>query len=325
MDHKTCRENLSAYLDGELPPREKVLLETHLSGCTDCAAVLAGLRSVSGILKRNGMEPVPPSLKGEVLGGLNAKPFFSGWLKPVLALSTAAAGVLVVLNLVESPERASAPRFRENAAFQQPESPKSGPAGLSADSGRLNPSPGGGGQTMPAQVAAAPAASGFLAKNKYKSGTASARGSYGQAKFAAPRALGSLGGAAGAKAEAPARAGLPEMTADKRPGATEFRGPVAVYVSGASPREEASSPRGKALLFLEKSGTPLIQAEPGRLVFIKKDGSRKILTEKDCRLGFIFFDGVRDPLVITDFVSIAEQYNTYFRTSLKPPGDELHD
>ena len=40
MEHNTCRENLSAYLDGELPQREKALLEAHLADCPECRAVL---------------------------------------------------------------------------------------------------------------------------------------------------------------------------------------------------------------------------------------------------------------------------------------------
>ncbi|HEU4680338.1 MAG TPA: zf-HC2 domain-containing protein [Gemmatimonadales bacterium] len=39
-------DRLSEYLDGELPDGERVALEAHLATCSDCAAVLAGLRRV---------------------------------------------------------------------------------------------------------------------------------------------------------------------------------------------------------------------------------------------------------------------------------------
>src|SRR5687767_11893430 len=39
-------ERLSEYLDGELPDGDRVALESHLTTCSDCAAVLADLRRV---------------------------------------------------------------------------------------------------------------------------------------------------------------------------------------------------------------------------------------------------------------------------------------
>jgi len=106
MDHKTCRDNLSAFLDGELPPGERALVEAHLAGCPECAGVLAGLGKVSGIFKKHAMEPVPPSLKEGVFGSRGAEKAYNPWLKPVLALSAAAAGVLIFLNVPKSPQRA---------------------------------------------------------------------------------------------------------------------------------------------------------------------------------------------------------------------------
>lgn len=357
MDHNTCRENLSAFLDGELPPQERTSLEAHLAGCPECSGVLAELRSVSGIFKKNVMEPVPPSLKGEVLAR-SEKPSAYPWFKPVLALSTAAAGMLVVLNLNKTPEQAPVLQAPKSIAFM-PKAEKSAPGrtseagGFSKDASRFNSALSGeGGHALPGEEAAAaatagssldtfaeqaakgsgiPAAApegGYLAADKKAERTlpsvAASRGSYGQAKYAAPRALGSLGG------------GASRNSAAGRSGA-EFRGPVCVYVSSDKSRQEASAGLGeegsddffwylgKALIFLEKSGIPSPSAEPGRLVFIKKDGTRKIVTEKDCSLGFVFFDGVQDPLVVTDFIFITDQYNKYFGTSLEPIGDEIPD
>ena len=330
MDHNTCRENLSAYLDGELPQREKALLEAHLTDCPDCRAVLGQLRTVSGIVKKHIMEPVPLSLKGEVLAGpaKAARP----WLRPVLALSTAAVAMLVVLNLSRTSEESLSPALFGARAGGEANFSMSMPSG---EAGQAAPS-----EEPAAAAPAVPAADNFAESEKKagsRSAVASVRGSYGQAKYAAPRAMGSLGGgAAGAKMEAVGGAGAFKSSAARRNGA-EFRGPVCVYVSGDKSRQEASAGLGeegsddffwylgKALIFLERSGTPSPSAEPGRLVFIKKDGSRKIVTEKDCGLGFVFFDGVQDPLVVTDFIFITDQYNKYFGTSLEPIGDDIPD
>ena len=327
MDHNTYRENLSAYLDGELPQDEKALLEAHLAGCPDCRAVLGQLGTVSGIMKKHIMEPVPLSLKGQVLSApaKAARP----WLRPVLALSTAAVAILVVLNLNRTSEESLSPALFGASAGGEANFSMSMPSGAA-------------GQAAPSKepAPAAPAAGNF-AESEKKAGSlsavASVRGSYGQAKYAAPRAMGSLGGgAAGAKEEESGRAGANKITAAGQNGA-EFRGPVCVYVSSARSRQEASEGLGeegsddffwylgKALIFLEKSGTPSPSAEPGRLVFVKKDGTRKIVTEKDCGLGFVFFDGVQDPLVVTDFIFITDQYNKYFGASLEPIGDEIPD
>lgn len=330
MDHNTCRENLSAYLDGELPQQEKALLEAHLAGCPDCRAVLGQLGTVSGIMKKHIMEPVPLSLKKQVLSGPAKSP--RPWLKPVLALSTAAAALLVVLNLNRTSEETLSPALFSARAGGEANFSMSMPSGAA---GQAAPS-----EEPAAAAPAAPAAENFAESEKKagpRSAAASVRGSYGQAKYAAPRAMGSLGGgSAGAKEEESGRAVANKITAAGRNGA-EFRGPVCVYVSSDKSRQEASAGLGeegsddffwylgKALIFLEKSGTPSPSAEPGRLVFIKKDGSRKIVTEKDCGLGFVFFDGVQDPLVVTDFIFITDQYNKYFGASLEPIGDEIPD
>lgn len=169
MDHNTCRENLSAYLDSELPQREKALLEAHLADCPDCRAVLGQLGTVSGIIKKHVMEPVPLSLKGEVLSGpvKAARP----WLRPVLALSTAAVGLLVVMNLTRTSDEGLAP-----ASF-------SARSGGEANFSMSMPS-GEASQAAPSEEPAAAAPS--------------VRGSYGQAKFAGARSFGGLSaGAAG--------------------------------------------------------------------------------------------------------------------------------
>ena len=51
-DHRWAPEHLSAYLDGELPPRARVRLERHAAECPECRGVLGGLRRMLGLLPR---------------------------------------------------------------------------------------------------------------------------------------------------------------------------------------------------------------------------------------------------------------------------------
>lgn len=190
MDHNTCRENLSAYLDGELPQGEKALVEAHLAGCPDCRAVLGQLGTVSGIMKKHIMEPVPPSLKGEVLGG--REKFSYPWLKPVLALSTVAAGVLVVLNLNKPPEES---QFSLGFAYRSGGEMNAAMPAPSADASRAMPEEAAA-PSAPATAAGLFAESGKKAESR--AGASSVRGAYGQAKFVSARSSGGLSaGAAG--------------------------------------------------------------------------------------------------------------------------------
>ncbi|HCC48014.1 MAG TPA: hypothetical protein DEQ38_07875 [Elusimicrobia bacterium] len=299
MEHNLCRENLSAYYDGELPPQERAALEAHLANCPECRAELAQLGAVSKMVKTHGLEPVPPALKEAVLGAPRPAP--RPWLKPVLALSTAAAGVLIMLHLTKTPDEVLSPALGFSAR-QMSGMAMSAP---DAEPDKSYPAPAAG-QAGPSTEGAAASSGLFQASGQAViPGVAATRGSYAQAKFAGARVSDlSAGGAGGTsyKSEAPAPA-------------AEFRGPVWVYVSGGASRQRVTARMVEELTFLEKTGTPSAAAEPGNLVFIKKDGTRKTLTEKDCSLGFIFFDGVKDPYVVTDSVSITSQYTKYFGVS----------
>ncbi|HOX23525.1 MAG TPA: zf-HC2 domain-containing protein, partial [Elusimicrobiales bacterium] len=110
MEHDKFKENLSAYMDGELKGGELAALEAHLAACPDCARELAGLRQVSAIFKKHAPEAVPHPLKEAVFNGLE-KPAASTWLKPAVVFATAAAALLVVFAL---------PKFRGDRAVFSP-------------------------------------------------------------------------------------------------------------------------------------------------------------------------------------------------------------
>lgn len=324
MDHAKCKENLSAYLDGELPATERSLVEAHLAGCPDCRAVLGQLNSVSSLVKKHVMEPVPAALEKKVLGGAGktARP----WFKPVLALSAAAAAVLVVFNLNRAPDSLYSPDLgfgsrTEVEPLQAAAEPAAETPALSEEAAVPAPVP------APAAPAAADY-SGFAAKadkeyarpnanysgfpaesdKKYerKTAVAAARGSLGQVEFASraagPVSAGTGGfssgykaGAKGISAEAPA----------------EFSGPVCVYVSDPGILREADRATLDALAFLRNICPKTVQAAPGA-VFVKKDGSRSAVSARACSYGFILFDGVHDPRVVTDPRAVTAEYKNYF-------------
>jgi hypothetical protein len=45
------RAELSAYLDGELPPEEAAAVERHLERCTECSRELALMRDLGGAMR----------------------------------------------------------------------------------------------------------------------------------------------------------------------------------------------------------------------------------------------------------------------------------
>jgi len=250
MEHNTCRENLSAYLDGELPAQEKALVEAHLADCPECRAILGQLGTVSGIFKKHAMEPVPLSLRKEVLDG---RPASRPWLKPVLAFSTIAAGVLIVLNLAKSPEQTSLTMMSKDNSF--------GSEALSMDEAAApQPSEDAGrsvlraGEAIPAAPASAPGGPAEEAGlplpelNKERAerkaaapAVAASRGAYGQAKYARFQGLAGAGGAGGA-----AMAGAKDKTA----------GSVSKNISyGSSSALTAGSGRAKAVSYVFRNYT----------------------------------------------------------------------
>jgi predicted anti-sigma-YlaC factor YlaD len=57
--HRT-RERISLNLDGELSPHESVLLERHLSHCSDCALFADDVWRHTGLLRSAPLEQPPP-------------------------------------------------------------------------------------------------------------------------------------------------------------------------------------------------------------------------------------------------------------------------
>lgn len=273
-------ENLSAYLDGELPQEERLALESHLALCPRCSRTLAELRQVSAVLKKHVMQPEPLSLKEAVFAEKPAGTVFSSWLKPAAAFAAAAACLLIILGLPKIPEREQAASSALSSnAYQEEKAALDGLAesGAGADGSAFS-APSAAGAGGGSLRSAAPAATrGALGQ------TASAgRGAFGQAKFAgralsrtesAVSAAASLAGGSGAsssfsgenvKAKRAAPAAVPDIVADGvRYAASHWRESAGKPRNGGSVR--AFSARGGELLWearvYETAEDPRLEAD----------------------------------------------------------------
>jgi len=59
IDCQQVREELSNYLEGDLTPQLRLQLESHLAGCSHCAAVHDGMRNVVQLLGDDKLLEVP--------------------------------------------------------------------------------------------------------------------------------------------------------------------------------------------------------------------------------------------------------------------------
>lgn len=84
------RAQLSAYLDGALPPAERTAVDAHLASCDDCRARLGELRATARLIASL-PSPAPSRRLVPRTGAVPA------WLAPLRTLSTLASGVAVFL------------------------------------------------------------------------------------------------------------------------------------------------------------------------------------------------------------------------------------
>lgn len=155
--HRRYRDDLSAYIDGELPPERTADSEAHLKVCQGCRRELEGLRATALALRDLPPAAVPRSfaLTPEQAGHRADRRPASGLPALTAGLRLASAGLAVALAVVvvidlaggggDSGERAAGP-----AALQLQMEAKS--ADTSADRGVAPPEAGGtesGGQGAP--------------------------------------------------------------------------------------------------------------------------------------------------------------------------------
>lgn len=76
MEHEQLKENLSAYIDDELPPSERAEAEAHLKSCPVCAKELEALKRASAAYHDHAASTAPEGLADSVLeqGGSTLRP-----------------------------------------------------------------------------------------------------------------------------------------------------------------------------------------------------------------------------------------------------------
>ncbi len=94
--HRWVQENLSAYIDGELPAPEKARLEGHLDGCAECAYDLETLRQTVALVRALPTQPVPRSFAIPESESRKER-FALSWLLPYFRASAAAAAVFLIV------------------------------------------------------------------------------------------------------------------------------------------------------------------------------------------------------------------------------------
>lgn len=82
------RDDLSAYLDGALPPAERAVVQAHLDACPACRAAHAELRATARVIAAMPL-PKPARRLVPALG-----PRFA-WLRPMRSLSAVLAGAFL--------------------------------------------------------------------------------------------------------------------------------------------------------------------------------------------------------------------------------------
>jgi len=66
----TCRELIeiiTEYLEGAMPPAERIRFEDHVKGCTGCTRYLAQMRFTVETLGEIGLENIEPAAKSELM------------------------------------------------------------------------------------------------------------------------------------------------------------------------------------------------------------------------------------------------------------------
>jgi anti-sigma factor RsiW len=152
--HRFCRENLSAYLDGELSARDRERVRQHLEQCEACQWDLRTLQQTVGLLRSLPQVKAPRSFEIPRSAPVPAAPF---WMRPwaygALQVATGAAAALLVITLaghaLSAPAMYAAPA--RDAALRAMEVQQA-PAGPAAAAGEYSQ-----GEEPPAVAEVAPA------------------------------------------------------------------------------------------------------------------------------------------------------------------------
>lgn len=99
MTCDTVREQLGAYVDGEIAPELRAEISHHVASCPDCAGELAELRELADALSRPQAAVVPTGLWQAIEERLPAKPKRRILTFPIPRLIGIAAAVFILVGL----------------------------------------------------------------------------------------------------------------------------------------------------------------------------------------------------------------------------------
>jgi hypothetical protein len=211
-------DRLAAYLDGELSPRERAEIDTHLGGCAACGRRLEELSSVDAAVRALPAEAPAgyfDTFPGRVRARLEPRPRRAVWRIPVWYAAAAAALIVAVIAPVvwKRSERLSAPASQD-AIMPAP-----------------RPATGRAASPSPPSTAAPSADQGALRAYQHR------RGEQGLAKRA-PAPPSPEGGVLGARPEAPS---LEESAPDEAVSGFAER-PRAAVAPAAPPAPSPAAP-----------------------------------------------------------------------------------
>jgi hypothetical protein len=136
MDHDELRKKLPEYLEGELNPEEKALMDRHLRSCEACRAELGELeKTVAWIRDLGDVEP-PPWLSLKVMARIKEEAWrkkgVAGWLRRSRRWLPLEAAALVVISITGymvyravSPEVGQVVTLDRESGVKQAEAPES--------------------------------------------------------------------------------------------------------------------------------------------------------------------------------------------------------
>jgi anti-sigma factor RsiW len=151
MSHCEFESKLEAWHDGELEPREALLMTEHLKGCPRCAAALASIRQISALFAAMRRQEKPDAAETVRLHEAVDREMDSrsplqqvdpAFWRAAAVLSGLAASVLIVASawlwdlprghVQQGPMLASSPPWEEVAVTLRPD-PLIGPSGVPND------------------------------------------------------------------------------------------------------------------------------------------------------------------------------------------------
>lgn len=98
--HRWCQDNLSAYIDRELSPRDHERVRQHLEQCPACQRELAALEHTIALLRRMPVVKAPRSFSIPSTAPLPSPPVWTRpWVYGALRMATAAVAMLFVVTV----------------------------------------------------------------------------------------------------------------------------------------------------------------------------------------------------------------------------------